>query len=477
MSSNRFVAAIAALTPRLLSFAALAALPFASVVEAAPAVSTVVAFSGSSPSGNLVLGLDGALYGTAATTTSVTGGLIFRVMPDGSSVKTIHQLARDSEGQVPQAGLLRASDDKFYGSTKYGKSGTLDTTGILFRLNEDGSGFEVLHRFAPYTETNVALSPKNDDGAYPTAELVEGSDGNLYGVTSAGGTNGAGVIFRIGKDGSGFVVLHTFGALTTASTDTLHKNADGMSASGPLVQAADGKFYGTAFGGGATGRGTVFRINFDGTGFEVLHTFTETTTNDTTKLLENADGAGPVAGLTDGNDGLLYGVTSQAGTNGYGTLFSIAPGDSTFTNLHDFDNAAGGRPASELALFSDGKLYGATLAGGTSSAGAATNFGTIFSVARDGTGFASLHSFDSISGAAPSSRLVELSSTLIAGSTTTGANCGSGSIYRYDATGGTITGDTKCGRKKNNSNGGGGATGPALVLLLGGLALARRRRR
>jgi len=642
MSSNRLVACFEALTPRLLSFAALAALPFASVVESAPAVSTVVAFSGSSPSGNLVLGSDGALYGTAATTTSVTGGLIFRVMPDGSSVTTIHQLARASEGQSPQAGLLRASDGKLYGTTKFGKSGTSDTTGTVFRLSQDGKDFAVLYRFAPFTELNEAGAPKNTDGAYPGAELIEGSDGDLYGITGAGGANGTGVVFKIGKDGTGQQVLHTFaavagrkvakvvksataaaGAGTTVSTgasqsvatipfDATHtrmtvrvysptagikvrlkvedasnnahsaeteattavangwstltfdfanpasgtpaldfsytynkisiyfnygtsgatagaktyffddvafvgdsgsfspitfdasgvtytltgfsgaedstvvtdptgqpfENADGMTASGPLLQASDGKLYGTMSAGGTDGRGTVFRLNPDGTGFEVLHTFTETTTNDTTKLVENADGAAPVAGLTDGNDGRLYGVTSLAGTKGYGTLFGISTVDSTFTNLHDFDNTAGARPASELALFSDGKLYGATPAGGSNSSGAATNLGTIFSIARDGTGFTSLHSFDGANGAAPSSRLIELSSTLIAGSTTTAANCGSGSIYRYDATGGTITGDTKCGRKKNNNNSsGGGATGPAVLLLLGGLALARRRRR
>jgi uncharacterized repeat protein (TIGR03803 family) len=645
MSSNRFVAAIAALAPRLSSFAALAALPFAAAVQAAPAVSTVVAFSGSSPSGNLVLGSDGALYGTAATTTSVTGGLIYRVTTDGSSVKTIHQLVRASEGQTPQAGLLLASDGKFYGTTRFGKSGTSDTTGTVFRLSQDGADFAVLYRFAPFTESNDAGAPKNTDGAYPGAELIEGSDGDLYGITGAGGANGTGVVFKIGKDGTGQQVLHTFaavagrkvakvvksataaaGAGTTVSTgasqsvatipfDATHtrmtvrvhsptanikvrlkvedasnsahsaeteattsvangwstltfdfanpasgtpaldfsytynkisiyfnygtsgttagaktyyfddvafvgdsgsfspitfdapgvtytltgfsgaedstvvtdptgqpfENADGMTASGPLLQASDGKLYGTTSAGGTDGRGTVFRLNTDGTGFEVLHTFTETTIEASTSLLKNTDGAVPLAGLVEGlvaaNDHNLYGTASEAGPKGYGTIFRIAPDGSAFTVLHSFDNAAGARPATELALFSDGRFYGSTISGGASSSGTTTTFGTLFSMAPDGTGFTVVHSLDGSNGSAPASQLIELSNSRIVSSAAAGANCGSGSIFLYDPAGGTVTGDTKCGRKKSNSSGGGGATAPAVLLLLGGLSLARRRRR
>jgi MYXO-CTERM domain-containing protein len=209
----------------------------------------------------------------------------------------------------------------------------------------------------------------------------------------------------------------------------------------------------------------------------VIHAFTATTTNSTTGQVENADGAVPIAGLTKGNDSFLYGVTSQGGTKGYGTIFAISPDGATFTTLHNFDNAGGARPAAELALFSDTKLYGTTVAGGKDSAGATTSFGTLFSIARDGTGYTVLHSLDGTKGAAPASVLIQLSDTVIAGSATTGSDCSSGSIFRYDSTGGTITGNTKCGRKKSDNSYGGGVTGPAVLLLLGGLGLARRRRR
>jgi uncharacterized repeat protein (TIGR03803 family) len=641
MSSKRFPAALAANSLRLVSFVMCAALPFAAAVEAAPAVSTVAAFNGSVPAGNVILGTDGALYGTAAPSSSVAGGLIYRAATDGTSITTIYQIERATDGQTPQAGLLLASDGKFYGTTKFGKSGTLDTTGTIFRLNQDGKEFTVLYRFAPFTESNIDGSPKNSDGAFPVAELIEGDDGHLYGITSAGGANGTGVAFKVGKDGNGFQVLHTFSAIvgrnvakvvksgtaaatagTTVSTganqsvgtipfdaantrmtvrvdsptagikvrlrvedaansahfaeteatvtvanawqtltfdfanpasgtpaldlaftynkvsiyfdygttgatagsktyyfddvafvggagtfspitfdasgvtytltgfsgaetstvvfdplDVITRNADGIAAAGPLVQAVDGKLYGTSAAGGANGKGTIFRLNADGTGFAVIHTFTATTTNTTTTQIENADGATPIAGLTELSDGRLYGVTSQAGTKGYGNVFAISPDGATFTVLHDFDNTGGARPAAELALFSDNKLYGTTVSGGTSSTGTATSFGTLFSIAPDGTGFSTVLSLDGTNGSAPGAKLVQLSSKLIIGTTSAGANCGSGSIFRYDADGGTITGDTKCGKKKGNSSYGSGATDTGLILLLGGIALARRRRR
>ena len=194
-----------------------------------------VAFSASSPVGNLVKGTDGALYGVTSTTTSVAGGLIYRTTVDGSSVTTLYQMRIDQDGQTPQAGLLLASDGKFYGTTKFGKSGTLDTTGTIYRINQDGTGFTVLHRFAPFTAANVASSPINTDGAYSSAELIEGNDGFLYGITGAGGPNGTGAIYKIGKDGSGFQVLHTFSAITANKVAKVVRSATAQSGAGTTV--------------------------------------------------------------------------------------------------------------------------------------------------------------------------------------------------------------------------------------------------
>ena len=477
MSFTRTVVSVPA-EKSLLKWLAVAALSLSGALaeaQTAPAVSTVVAFNLSNPSGNLVRGGDGALYGVNQAATSVTGGLVYRTTIDGSSVRTLYQLNIE-DGVSPLAGLLIASDGLLYGSTKFGRASETVGTGALYRLRADGTGFTVFHRFAGYTATNQDLAPINTNGAYPEAELIEGTDGYLYGVTRAGGAAGTGVIFKVLRDGADFQVLRQLSAITSAAGSGITANVDGAVPLGPLVRGVDGYFYGTASAGGVNGRGTVFRIAFDGTGFQVLHEFTATTPDATTALLENADGATPLAGLTDGGDGFFYGVTSSGGETGQGVIFAISPDGGTFTVLHHFSGNGGTRPVGELLLGTDGKLYGTTSTGGQSSSGAATSFGTIFSIARAGTDFALLHSFDSTQGSAPASRLVELSSTVFVGTANNAGRCGYGTIFRYSGAGDTVTGNTRCGQSNNNNNGG-GSLGPALLVLLGGIGWVRRRRR
>lgn len=457
----------------LLPAAAWLGLPGSVLAQTTPAVSTIVAFSGSQPGSVPVLGSDGALYGTATASSSVTGGLIYRSTLDGSQVTTLHQLALE-EGYTPQGGLLLGGDDLLYGTTRLGDLNQTATTGTVFRLAQDGSGFTTLHRFASYTTTNQQSGPINSDGAFPESELIAGSDGYLYGVTRAGGANGTGTVFKIAPDGGDFVSLHAFAAITSPTTSAVIVNADGVSPSGALLEGADGYFYGVTREGGANGRGTVYRLKFDGSGFQTLHVFTATTVDSTTSLAENADGALPLAGLTDGGDGMLYGVASIAGPEGHGTLFSLSPDGSVFTVVHVFDGANGSRPVGGLLLGNDGKLYGTTSSGGTGSGGTATNFGTIFSTARDGTDFTRLHSFDNTVGAAPFSRLLQVSNDVLVGVTASGGRCGQGILYQFSFSGATVVGNTRCGRRKNNN--GGGSTAPALLLLLGVLGCARRMR-
>jgi uncharacterized repeat protein (TIGR03803 family) len=465
--------------PSIRPFAALCALSLCAIVapaqsSAAPAVSNLVAFSVSNPIGNVLQGEDGAIYGVTAPGTTIAGGLLYRAAADGTGVSTLFQI--DSEQAVqPQAGLTLGSDGMFYGTTGYGSRNESSTTGTVFRISASGTGFEVIHRFATATSTNAEFAAINTDGAFPEAEMIEGSDGYLYGVTSAGGPNGTGAIFKVSHDGADFKVLHTFAADTDTTTAGLVVTVDGAAPKGPLVEGADGFFYGTASRGGANGRGTVFRVAADGSVFEVLHVFSATTADATTGQLENADGAAPVAGLIDGGDGTFYGVTSVGGADGLGVLFAISPDGGTFTVLHQFTGADGARPVAELLLGSDGKLYGTTSAGGTNSSGTASTLGTIFSIDRDGTNFSSLHSFDGTIGSAPSSRLVEVGNAEFIGLLASGGKCGYGTLFRYSGAGTTYTGDERCGRKKSNNNSGGGSGGPALVLLLGSLAWLRRK--
>jgi MYXO-CTERM domain-containing protein len=454
---------------------------FATAQTTTPAVSSVVAFSLSSPVDNLLRGSDGALYGVVLPVTGVTSGLIFRAAVDGTATTTLYQFDRE-EANGPQAGLVQASDGKLYGTTKFGRAGELSSAGTVYRLGLDGTGFEVVHRFAPTNGANQDLSPINTDGAFPETQLIEGSDGYLYGVTRNGGPNGTGVVYKLMRDGTDFQVLHQFAAITSATGSGLTVTTDGAYPVGRLVQGADGLFYGTASLGGANGRGTVFRLAFDGSGFQVIHTFSPTILETATGLSKNEEGAIPIAGLTDGQDGFFYGVTTVGGSGGVGTVFATSPDGATFKVLQNFALNNGSRPEAELLLGSDGKLYGTTVAGGESAAGAATSFGTIFSINRysgDGAdvGYQRLYSFDTQHGSGPMSNLVELSPTVFVGLAGGTGRCGYGTLYRYSATGDTVAGNADCGGNNNNRNNdnGGGATGALLLLLFGGLGWWRRR--
>jgi uncharacterized repeat protein (TIGR03803 family) len=139
----------------------------------------------------------------------------------------------------------------------------------------------------------------NSDGANPNAGLIL-SGNTLYGTAADGGGWDAGTVFAVNTDGSGFWILHSF----TGGSDGANPWA-GMILSGNTL-------YGTTYSGGSSGKGTVFAVNTDGTGFTNLHHFTG-----------GIDGAGPIGGLIlSGNT--LYGTTKVGGTSGNGTAFSLS---------------------------------------------------------------------------------------------------------------------------------------------------------
>ena len=468
-STSRLMPRAVALVASRCLPALIAALPAAAFAQSStPAVSTLAALSGSQTYATPVLGPDGALYGVTSTINIVTGGLVYRLAVDGSKIETVYQMKAE-DGYSPFGGLLLAADGRLYGTSRLGAANQVNSTGTVFRLAPDGTGFTVLHRFQSYAALNSIGGPVNTDGANPETELVEGSDGYLYGVARAGGPNGNGTVFKLGKDGTGFAVLHAFGATTSAANATPATNADGIGPVGALMQGADGYFYGTAARGGATGSGTIFRVRFDGTGFEVLRTFPVLTQASSSDPFTNADGAVLLAGLTDGRDGRLYGVASTGGSKGLGTVFAYDPVGGVFTVLHNFDGNQGAQPSGELRLGQDGKLYGTASTGGTNDSGNATLYGTIFSIARDGTGFTSIYSFKGSDGSTPTGQLLQLNPTTFVGITQSGGRCSQGTVYQLSLTGATTKGVTNCGRK-NNSGGGGVAPALLLVLLVAGLA-------
>lgn len=130
----------------------------------------------------------------------------------------------------------------------------------------------ILHAFAQISESHsLAVSPANADGANPSGAVCLGKDGSLYGTASRGGANGQGVLFRLNPEGIGFQVLHSFQALPMLFAGAPNEN--GAYPSGALVQGSEGDLYGTASQGGPGGGGTIYAIRPDGTGFRVIHAF------------------------------------------------------------------------------------------------------------------------------------------------------------------------------------------------------------
>jgi uncharacterized repeat protein (TIGR03803 family) len=320
----------------------------ASIISPAQEFKTLVNFdgvNGSAPGGPLVQGVDGNLYGTTGGSGG-SSGTIFKLTSAGA-LTTLSLIVGE-----PVGGLVQARDGNFYGITR---GGGTNNQGTVFGITPTGK-LGTLYSFCE--QTNCA------DGESPQGLLL-GTDGNLYGATLSGGANGQGTIFKLSSAGI-ITTLYNF----CAQADC----ADGEAPNG-LVQA-DGGFYGTTQGGGASGFGTVFKISPNGA-LMTLHSFS------------GPDGAAPQATLLRANDGNFYGTTHNAGAGNAGTVFEITP-EGTLTTLYSFCAQTactdGELPASGLAAGTDGKFYGTTENGG------ADGYGTIFKITFEGV-LTTLYSF------------------------------------------------------------------------------------
>jgi uncharacterized repeat protein (TIGR03803 family) len=276
--------------------------------------------------------------------------------------------------------------------------------------------------------------PANITGFNPSSHLVQGPDGTLYGTTAGFEGNIKGTVFKVNSDGSGFTALKWF----TNSVDGSIPLA-GLTLSG-------GTLYGTTSQGGLSGNGTVFKVSTDGTDYTVLKHF-PVTVNNGLGTSTNSDGANPQADLTLSGT-TLYGTTCYGGSSNYGTVFKVNTDGTGFTNLHSFTamsgplhtDSDGANPQAGLAL-SGNTLYGTTANGGSSSDG------TVFKVDTDGTGFANLHSFTATfglsrtntDGANPQAGLI-LSGGTLYGTAYNGGNAGNGTVFTVstDGTGYTV---------------------------------------
>jgi uncharacterized repeat protein (TIGR03803 family) len=266
------------------------------------------------------------------------------------------------------------------------QQGGTNDQGAVFKITAAGV-ITTLHSFACDT-----------DGCFPRGSLIQATDGNFYGTTLRGGTNGRGTVFKMTAAGA-VTTLHSFDC-----------NTEGCDPSAGLIEATDGNFYGTTQEGdnNFTFFGTVFKMTAAGA-LTPLHFFTCGT-----------EGCAPAASLIQATDGNFYGTTSGVD----GSVFKITPtGD--LTTLHLFDcSIEGCIPEGGLVQAADGNFYGTTGERG------AFDGGTIFRITPAGA-LVTLHSFDCSDGCNPSGNLTIGSDGKFYGTTFFGgANAGGGVIFR-----------------------------------------------
>ena len=247
---------------------------------------------------HLVEARDGNFYAATILGGPNGSGTILRISPTGATkiVDTFGPL-HSSDGGGPQGALMQAQDGYLYGTTVFG--GTSDT-GTVYRFDPATGTHQVIHSFGP---------TGSGDGKGPYSALLEASNGVFYGTTGAGGASDQGSVFRIltgANSGTRESVVYSFSGLGSG---------DGRVPASDLMLGRDGYLYGTTGLGGASGVGVLFRVGTGGTE-SIVHSFGG---------LLQGDGAVPMSAPVQGNDGALYGTTSNGGPRNQGTVYRIVP--------------------------------------------------------------------------------------------------------------------------------------------------------
>jgi len=279
-----------------------------------------ITHDGLKPNSGLTLGTDGNFYGTTPAGGSTGYGTIFRITP-GGSYTVVHSFVGTTEGTSANTPPIQGFDGSFYGTTGDG----VNMFGTFYKMTPAGV-VTVLYKF-----------PSNN--RYPRG-IVLGTDGNFYGTT-VGTSTGLGTVFKMTPQGK-ITILHTF------------NGSDGATPIGQLIQANDGNFYGTTDKGGTGAQGVVYKITPSGV-FTVLHNFAN-----------DSHGMDPLAGLVQATDGKFYGTLSTNPGVSSGLLYQITS-TGEYTILHEYTRQSndGGSPQTAMIQHTGGTLFGDTYNGGT----------------------------------------------------------------------------------------------------------------
>jgi uncharacterized repeat protein (TIGR03803 family) len=353
---------------------------------------------------NLGAGQSGQYFLTVSNGVGVITGGVSVVSIYTNAFQVLHAFNPTNSGFNGWGKLTVGSDGAIYGCVR---NGGVAGAGAVFRYSPAASNYTTLHLFDSAA-----------DGATPLGGVIEGTDGFLYGTTSAGGENNSGTIFKLSRSGSNFTTLHHF-----ASTN------DCRNPQSELLEASDGYLYGTAYNGGGFARGGVFRIKPDGSSYSIVSGFGKGLSDDPRQ---------PVGGLIQGIDHLLYGTSEFGGSSSNGCVFRISTNGS-YTVIKSLGIVAGGSKNPNGTLFqfpnASGTLVGTTANGGTEG------FGTLFTILPDGSEFTVLHNFGAVAGDGrnPTTGLIRAANGKILGTTRIGGASNQGTIYQLSSLLGNVT--------------------------------------
>jgi uncharacterized repeat protein (TIGR03803 family) len=345
---------------------------------------------GTNPYCQLIADSAGNLYGTTQFGGASGDGTVFKLdASNGYALTVLHDFT-GADGANSLSTLIADSAGNLYGTTQFGGA---SGDGTVFKLDaSNGYALTTLHDFT------------GADGANSISALIADSAGNLYGTTQFGGASGLGTAFKLdASSGYALTTLHTFAG------------SDGAFPTAGLLADSAGNLYGTTQYDGASGFGTVFKLDAsNGYALTTLHDFTD-----------GSDGAYPFAGLLADSAGNLYGTTEQGGTSDDGAVFKLDAGNGyALTTLHSFDGSDGAYPTSRLIADSASNLYGTTMNEGASS------HGTVFKLDRsNGYALATLHSFAGPDGANSFAGLFADSAGNLYGTTANGGASEGGVVF------------------------------------------------
>jgi uncharacterized repeat protein (TIGR03803 family) len=412
-------------------------------------ITTLASFNGTNgngPEAAVTLDPAGDLFGTTESGGAGGSGAVFEIAAGSSTIADLASFGAGTVGAYPEAGVTTDAVGDVFGTTMSGG------------VNNDGTVFEI----PAGTTTVTTLATFNGiNGSAPEATLTLDASGNLFGTTEGGGTYGDGTVFEI-KAGT-----------TTISTLASFNGTTGNSPSTPVTLDASGNLYGLSTEGGSGG-GTVFEVKAGTNVITVLANLTTTTgdypagglTFDSKGNLwgtTSADGNGtskgygtvieiksgtttvtkvanfsattgeyPYAGLTLDASGNFWGTTSSGGS-GYGTVFEVKSGATSITKVASFTSSTGEDPEGGVTFDASGNLFGTTTAGG------ASGYGTVYEIKAGTSTLTALTSFTGDNGASPYDAVTLTPNGDLFGTANIGGAAGTGAVFVLSPITATVT--------------------------------------